>query len=91
MTAPVSSANEARGTDSRLKLLAALGFGLLATALVIIKINSPATGYELSIFSAFPWPAWGFLLETAFCGLFIIVDQAFYSRQGNFCRRKGCW
>ncbi|MDM8000355.1 MAG: hypothetical protein QUS33_10220 [Dehalococcoidia bacterium] len=47
---------------------------LLAAALLIAR-NSPATGYELSVYASTPTLVWVFLLLAVVGGLFIIVHQ----------------
>ena len=51
-------------------------FVLITLTLLIIK-NSPAKGYELSIYTSTPFLAWIFLIVSATGGISIILHQAF--------------
>jgi hypothetical protein len=59
------------------KSLAILSFIFITLALWLIEINSPAAGYEISIYSALPWLTWFLLLAALGFGISIIVIEAF--------------
>ncbi len=61
--------------DRTIKIIAAVCFILLAVALVLIH-NSPATGYEASIYSGTSSIVWACLLISIACGIGIVVHQA---------------
>jgi hypothetical protein len=67
-----------------LKTVSIISFIFITVALVLIERNSPATGYELSIYSALPSSVWVLLLIAISCGIFVIVHQAFSKDKGNF-------
>lgn len=66
--------------DRLLKIISSISFILIALALILIARNSPATGYELSIYSSLPGITWLFLLSALACGICIIVYEAFTSK-----------
>ena len=72
-----------RDRESMTKLLAIVGFGLITIGIFLLY-NSPAEGYELSIYSATPVLVWVFLLTSLSIGLLIIIQQAFASQRDNF-------
>ncbi len=59
-----------------IKIIASICFVLLAVAVVIVW-NSPATGYESSIYTATPQMVWGFLIFSLVCGISIVVQQIY--------------
>jgi hypothetical protein len=67
-----------------LKISAILSFIFITLALILIKQNSPAKGYELSLYASLPSATWIFLIGSIIIGMGIIVDEAFYEREGNF-------
>ncbi len=68
--------------DNWLKILAIVGFGLIIPALLLLH-NSPAEGYELSIYSATPTAAWVCLILSLCIGIFILTHQAFAEVRSN--------
>lgn len=66
------------------KLLALVAFTFLICVLVMISITGPATGYEISIYSAYPPYFWFFLLSSLTLGIFILVRQAFSQKRNNW-------
>jgi hypothetical protein len=59
-----------------IKLFAAIGFVLVALA-AVSAWNSPATGYESSIYWSTPILVWACLIYCIVCGIAIIVHQAY--------------
>lgn len=59
-----------------IKIVACICFILIAVALILIR-NSPAIGYEASIYSATPTLVWVCLLFSIACGIGIIVHQIY--------------
>ena len=69
------------GREQRaLRLLSSFCFASIAGALVLIDRDSPATGYELSIYTSLPAAVWVCLIATLAGGTGIIVHQAFAGR-----------
>jgi len=69
--------------ERNLKIVVIVAFIFIALALIQIARNSPATGYELSIYSALPVSTWVFLITALVAGIFIIVHQAFTENEGS--------
>ena len=80
----VSSGNRKNITGYFSKMVAIVAFACIISALIIILKSSPATGYELSIYSALPLSVWILLIASIFCGMSIIVHQALSNNEGNF-------
>ncbi len=58
------------------KVLSIIAFVFLAWALYIIAITPPASGYEISIYSAYPGCFWLLLGSAIACGIFILIRHA---------------
>lgn len=67
-----------------LKVISVFCFIFITVALIFIEKNSPATGYEISIYSALPSSVWALLPAAISCAIFIIAHQAFNGDKGNF-------
>lgn len=67
------------------RLIKVIGcFGFIAVAVsILILYNSPATGYESSIYNSTPPLAWGCLLFSIICGIGIVVQQAYRKGEHN--------
>ena len=65
------------------KIIAIIAFIFLTLSAIIIK-SSPATGYELSIYSSVSPLVWIFLIVSVIGGTSIIVHQAFTKSKSNF-------
>jgi hypothetical protein len=64
--------------DTRIdKLLATIAFALLGLALLVIVTTGAATGYEISIYAAYPPYFWFFLISSIVCGISILIRNAF--------------
>ena len=59
-----------------IKIIAIICFILITIALVVAR-NSPATGYEVSIYAATPILAWFFLISSFACGIGIAVYEVY--------------
>lgn len=68
--------------DRTIKIIAILCFGLTIAALIAAR-NSPATGYEPSIYAATPVIVWGALILSLVCGIGIIVHQVYTRKDGS--------
>jgi hypothetical protein len=66
------------------KLLATISFVFIAFASGIIAFTAPATGYELSIYDAYPLYFWFFLIGSIACGVLILVHQAFSEQRSQW-------
>lgn len=66
------------------KILAIASFIFITLALCIIATTPPATGYEISIYEAYPPYLWFFLTASITCGLFIMVHQTFAERKSRW-------
>lgn len=70
--------------DKVKKIIATSSFICISLALILIKLNSPATGYELSLYHSLPLVTWVFLIGAIVLGTFIIVNEAFSKERTNF-------
>ncbi|NAS88596.1 hypothetical protein C4E24_02490 [ANME-1 cluster archaeon AG-394-G21] len=59
-----------------IKIIAIIAFTFITLALILIR-NSPATGYEASIYAATPILAWFFLISSFACGIGIAVYEVY--------------
>lgn len=66
-----------------LKLVCSLAFIFIVATLLLIYRNSPATGYEISIYSSLPPAVWILLISAIAMGMGIIVIEAFTQKIGN--------
>ncbi len=60
------------------KILAIIAFFFVILSLRIIAITPPAFIYEISIYNAYPWYFWFFMLATIFIGQLIVFKDVFY-------------
>ena len=67
-----------------LKFLAILSFIFILITIILIDINSPAKGYEISIYSSLPKLIWIFLISSIVIGIGIICHQSFTRSKNNF-------
>ena len=65
------------------KIIAIIAFIFITIALILIR-NSPATGYELSIYSSISPLVWIFLIVSSIGGVSIIVHQVFTKSKSKF-------
>jgi len=65
------------------KIIAIIAFIFLTLSAIIIK-SSPATGYELSIYSSISPLVWIFLIVSSIGGVSIIVHQVFTKSKSKF-------
>jgi hypothetical protein len=66
------------------KLLAILAFILITMALGVIAVTPPASGYEISIYSAYPPYFWFFIIGSIACGIVVVVREAFAQERSNW-------
>lgn len=65
------------------KILSILAFFFIISVLAIIANRPAASGYELSIYTAFPWYFWILLIAAGTCGISVLVTHAFYVEKSN--------
>ncbi len=66
------------------KLLSIIAFIFIILALLIIADTPPATGYEISIYGAYPLYFWFFLIGSIACGVSILLHQAFSQERSRW-------
>ena len=66
------------------KVLAAIAFVFLFAASLVIVSTPSATGYEISIYEAYPMYLWGLFVGSFACGITIIVRQIFSEQQSRW-------
>ncbi|KAF5431156.1 putative membrane protein [Candidatus Methanophagaceae archaeon] len=67
---------KSRKEDRITKILAIIAFIFIISVLAIIAKTPPVSGYELSIYDAYPWPFWMFICISISCGIIILIHQA---------------
>ena len=67
-----------------IKIVAIIAFIFIISALMIIAKTPPASGYEISIYEAYPWYFWFLLVGAISCGITILVRQAFAEEKSNW-------
>lgn len=50
---------------------------------MVINFTGSASGYEISIYKAYPFYLWIFFILAMFCGISVLVYQALYDRSSN--------
>lgn len=65
------------------KILIIIAFVSIFASLIIINFTGPASGYEISIYQAYPIYLWFLFVLTMFCGISVLVYQAFQDRPSN--------
>jgi len=63
--------------DTVNKTKAIIAFTCIIISLIIIVITPPAAGYEISIYNAYPWYFWFFMLTAIFLGQLIVLKDIF--------------
>jgi hypothetical protein len=67
-----------------LKILSIIAFIFITLALTIIAKTPPASGYEVSIYDAYPWYFWFFIISSISLGLLIQTKYIFSEKESNF-------
>lgn len=70
--------------DIPIKIVSVIAFIFITFALIIIARTPPASGYELSIYYAYPWYFWYFFCISIICGILILIHQAFTEQESNW-------
>lgn len=65
------------------KILIITAFLSITASSVIIGLTGSATGYELSIYQAYPHYLWFFVILTMFCGISVLVYQSFQKKPSH--------
>lgn len=66
-----------------IKIVAIIAFIFIISALTIIAKIPPASGYEISIYEAYPWYFWVFIITSIFMGQIILVRSALSSDKSD--------
>ena len=66
------------------KILTVLASGFIVLSLIVIYATGTASGYEISIYDAYPTYFWLFIVSSLICGIFILVNQ-------SFAQKKSFW
>ena len=82
MIPEVSSMNN--WIDRFFKIILIMGFFLLLVILTILLGVGPASSYEFSIYDAYPWYFWVFLLSAILCGQVVIFGSAITQSKKNY-------
>jgi len=69
------------------RVLAIIAFSLVVATIIIVFGAPPASGYEISIYAAYPTHFWLLIVGSYACGIILLVRQAFAS-EGSSC---GVW
>ncbi len=69
--------------NSILKILLSISFIFLFVSLIIIEETGPASGFEISIYSSFPFSFWMLFIAAISIGSFVIVACSLYFKDGN--------
>ncbi len=64
------------GRESSVKLLLGLGIALLSYAGVVVAVTPPASGYEVSLYGAYPTAFWISIVLTIFIGQLLVLEDA---------------
>lgn len=67
-----------------IKPLATVAFCLITAALWIAARTPSVRGYEISIYAAYPWYFWLFLITSVAIGIYILVQQAFAAKSSKW-------
>ena len=70
--------------DRFFKIISIIGGFLILVVLTIILLVGPASSYEFSIYDAYPWYYWVFLLSAITCGQVVIIGSVFTPTQKNY-------
>ncbi len=73
-----------QGKHRGLKIVSCICFLLIVVALILIDGNSPAIGYELSVYESLPPLTWICLIAALAGGTGVIVHQAFAGRKSEY-------
>lgn len=66
-----------------LKPTALVGLCFLLVVVAIINFVPPASGYEISLYGAYPWYFWAALISTIFSGQLVILGSAIYGGEDD--------
>jgi hypothetical protein len=66
------------------KALVAVAFFFLVCSLYLIAVTGSASGYEVSIYAAYPYLFWVFLITSFGLGISIVLYEAFFTKKSNW-------
>jgi hypothetical protein len=66
------------------KLLAFISLMTVSAALIVLFLTEPATGYEISIYSVYPYSFWLLILTSIALGILILVVEASSLKESNW-------
>lgn len=66
------------------KILSILGSLFIMLALITITSTAPSSGYEISIYNAYPWYFWVFIVASLACGISVLLYQAFAEEKSHW-------
>ena len=78
-TSPINSNKE-----RFVKIIGIIGFIFIILVLITIITTPPASGYEISIYDAYPWYFWFFICISITCGILILTHQAFVQEKSRW-------
>lgn len=67
-----------------IKIVAIIAFTFIILLLIIIAKTPPASGYEISIYDAYPPYFWFFIITSLACGIGILLHQAFAKQKSDW-------
>jgi len=70
--------------DRFFKIISITGFFLILGILILIVYVGPASSFEFSIYDAYPWYFWVFLLSAILCGQIVIFGSAITQSKKNY-------
>lgn len=73
-----------RWNDRFFKIISITGFFMVLAVLSILLLVGPAASYEFSIYEAYPWYFWIFLLSAILCGQIVIIVSAITQSKKNY-------
>ncbi|ELY42088.1 DUF6541 family protein [Natronorubrum sulfidifaciens] len=73
--------------DLSLKLLLAVGIALLSYASVVVAMTPPASGYEISIYTAYPVAFWISIIVTIVAGQLLVLEDVLRSEPAGYWKR----
>lgn len=71
-------------TNRLIKIISIIAFIFITLTLIVITNTPPASGYELSIYYAYPWYFWVFICISINSGILILLHQAFSEQKSNW-------
>lgn len=70
--------------DRFFKIISIVGFFFILLVLTILLQGEPAVSYEFSIYDAYPWYFWAFILSSMICGIAVIIGSEIIPSTKNY-------